>query len=65
MYAITRARASTRATSLMRVKVARTTSVYDTYCLEHWNGESETKNKNIKNLIVDLFFLTFVNFPLS
>ena len=29
-------------------KVARTPSVYDTYCLGHWNEENERKNKNIK-----------------
>ena len=43
MRAIARAQASTHATSLMRVKIARATSFYDTYCLGHWNGENERK----------------------
>ena len=30
------------------LKIAGTTSVYDTYCLGHWNEENERKNKNIK-----------------
>ena len=29
-------------------KIARATSVYDTYCLGHWNEENERKIKNIK-----------------
>ena len=35
--AIAHAHASTRATSLMRVKKPRATFVYDIYCLGHWN----------------------------
>ena len=30
------------------LKIAATTSVYDTYCLGHWNEKNERKNKNIK-----------------
>ena len=48
MRVIARAHASTRTTSLMRVKKARATSVYDIYCLGHWKEENERKNKNIK-----------------
>ena len=47
MHTIGRAHASTRATSLMRAEISRATSVYDTYCLGHWNEENERKNKNI------------------
>ena len=35
---------STRTTSLMRVKIACTTFVYDTCCVGHWNKENERKN---------------------
>ena len=51
--------ASTHATSLTRVKIARTTSVYviyDTYCLRYWSEENERKNKNTKFNIWSLFF---------
>ena len=40
-----RAHANTRATSLVRAKRARATSVYDTYCLGYWNEENERKIK--------------------
>ena len=44
---ITCAHTGTRATSLMRVKIVRATSAYDTYCLEYWNEENEiTKTLN-------------------
>ena len=46
MRAIARAHASTRYTSLMRVNIARATSVYDTYYLEHWM--KKMKEQNIK-----------------
>ena len=50
MRAIARAHASTRATSLMRVKNSmRHTSAYGTYCLGHWKKEAnQRKSKNIK-----------------
>ena len=41
MHAIARAHASTYATRLLRVKKARATFAYDTYCLGHWNEENE------------------------
>ena len=47
MRAIVHAHARTRATSMMRKKIARTTFVYDTYCLGHWNEENQRKTKNI------------------
>ena len=46
MRAISHAHTSTRATSLMRVNVARVTSVYDTYYLGHWM--EKMKKQNIK-----------------
>ena len=46
MRAISRAHASTRATSFMRVNVARIISVYDTYYLGHWM--KKLKKQNIK-----------------
>ena len=47
MCVIGRAHVNARATSLMRVKITRVTSVYDTYCLGHWNEENEkTKTSN-------------------
>ena len=58
MHAIARAPASTRATSLMRVKNS----------MSHLFGMLERrkrKNKNIKNLIVDHFYLTFVKLSLT
>ena len=48
MCAIACEHASTHATNLMRVKIAYTTSVYDTYCLGHWNKENERKIKKIR-----------------
>ena len=45
MCVIACAHTSTHPTSLMHVKKARTTFVYDTYCLGHWNEE----NENIKH----------------
>ena len=48
LRAIACAHANTRATSLMREKIARAISVYGTYCLEHQNEENERKNKNIR-----------------
>ena len=39
MCVIACAHASTRATSLMHVNIARMTSVYKTYCLGHWKEE--------------------------
>lgn len=48
MRTIARAYASTRTASLMYVKKTRTTSVYDTYCLVHWNEENQSKTKNIR-----------------
>ena len=44
-------------------KIACTNSVYDTYCLGHWNEENERRNKT-SNLIVDHFSLTIVTLPL-
>ena len=47
MSAIACAYARTRATSLMRVKITSTTTVYNTYCLGHRNDENEkTKTTN-------------------
>ena len=63
MREIVRTHASTRATSLMRVKRAHATYVYDTYCLRHWNKENERPIKS--NLIADQFSLTFVNLSLA
>ena len=48
MRVITRTHPSTRTISQMRVKIARLTSVYNTYCLGHCNEEKERKIKNIK-----------------
>ena len=42
------------------LKIACVTSVYDTYCLGHWNEESHGKNKNIK-LNSWSFFFNFFN----
>ena len=39
MRAIARAHANIRATSLMRIKITRATSVYDTQCLGRWNAK--------------------------
>ena len=47
MRAIACAYATTRATSLMRVKKAHATFVYDAYCLGHPNEE----NQNVKHQI--------------
>ena len=47
---------STLATSLMHVKIKCATSVYDTYCLGHWNDENE-ETKTSK-LTADHFSLT-------
>ena len=56
MRAIARAHASTRANSLMRVKIAHTISVYDIHCLGHWNKENKRKNKNVKFNSCSFFF---------
>ena len=48
MCAIARARASTRYTSLMRVNIARATSVYDTNYLGHWMKKNERANYQIE-----------------
>ena len=47
MCAIARAHASRCAMSLMRVKIAHVTSLFDTYSLGHLNEEKKRKNKNI------------------
>ena len=44
MCAIAREQASTHASNLMCVKIARITSVYNAYCLGHWNEENERKD---------------------
>ena len=62
MRAMARVHASTRYTSLMRVNIARATSVYDTYYLGHWI--KKMKEQKIK-LKVDHFSLTFVNLSLT
>ena len=46
--AIARAHASTRTTSLMRLKKSTATSIFDAYCLGHWNEKNETRSKSIK-----------------
>ena len=56
MRAIARAHASTLATSLVHVKIARTTIVYDTYLLGHRNEENDRKIKNIKLNSWSFFF---------
>ena len=43
MHLIACTHASTHATSAMFVKKACTTSIYDTYCLGHWNEENQQK----------------------
>ena len=63
MCVIACAPTSTRATSLMPVKMARTTSANDTFCLGHWNEEN--KRTKTSNSIVYHFTLTFVNFSLT
>ena len=60
MCAIAHAHTSTCATSLMHVKIAHATSLFDTYCLGHWNEENKRKTK-ASTLTVDHFSLTFVN----
>ena len=45
-------------------KIACITSVYDTYCLGHWNEEN-TGNKKTSDWIVDHFSLIFVNLLLA
>ena len=64
MHAIAHELTSTRATSLMRVKIACTTSAYETFCVVHWHEENKRKNKT-SSLIVDCFSLTIVNLPLA
>ena len=51
------------ATSLMCVKTAYTTYVYDNYCLDDWNKEN--KRRKTANLVADHFSLTFVNLSLA
>ena len=34
----------------------RTTFVYDTYCLGHWNEENQRKTKNIRLNSLSFFF---------
>ena len=59
MCAITRAYASTRVTSLMRVKKkVRPTSLYDTYCLDIVMKKIKERSK-ISNWIVNHFSLIF------
>ena len=62
MRTIARAHTSTHATSLMSVKIARATYVYDTHCLGQCNEKNERKQKH---QIVDHFSLTFVNLALA
>ena len=50
------ANTSTHATTLIPVKKACDTSLYDTYCLAHLNKENERKNKNIKFNSWSFFF---------
>ena len=45
MRAIARAHTSTRATSLMSVKIARATYIYDTHCMGQCNEKNERKQK--------------------
>ena len=47
MRAIAHAHVSTGATSLILI-IVRTASVYDTYCLRHWDEKNETKIKSIQ-----------------
>ena len=35
-------------------KIAWTTSVYDTYCLRHWNEDIERKNKKLPHITYDI-----------
>ena len=62
MRAIARAHTSTRTNSLMSVKIARATYVYDTHCLGQCNEKNERKQKH---QIVDHSSLTFVNLALA
>ena len=48
VIAHTHMHASTCATSLMHVKIACTTSVYNTYCLGHWSEQNQRKTKIIR-----------------
>ena len=61
MRVTARAPTSIRATNLMRVKIAiaRAISIYNTYCLGHWNEENE-RTKTL-NSIVYHFTLPFVS----
>ena len=63
MHAIAWTHVSTFATSFMHLKIALTTSIYDTYCLGHWNQENKRKNKNFNFNSRSFFFSTFV-YPL-
>ena len=54
MRAISRAHASTRATSFMRVNVARVISVYDTYYLGYWMKKLKKTEHQIEYLIIFL-----------
>ena len=63
MRVTARAPTSIRATNLMRVKIARAISIYNTYCLGHWNEENE-RTKTL-NSIVYHFTLTFVSLSLT
>ena len=56
MRVIIRAHASTRTTSLMRVKNSTCHFRFDTYSLKHWNEENERTKTS--NLIVYQFSLT-------
>ena len=47
-------------------KIACTSNVYNTFCLEHWNKENKRKNKSIKFINWCLIvILTFVNLLLT
>ena len=48
MCVIAHAHTSTRTTT-----IAHVISVYDNYCLGHWNEENERKKKKNSNLMVD------------
>ena len=65
MHAIAGPHGSTPSTSFMCVKAAHPNSVYNTYCLGHYNEENERKIKNTKSLNSYHFSLTFVNLLLA
>ena len=61
MLAVARAHASTRVTSLMRIKDSTPTSVYNTYSLGRKENERNTKSIKLNSYHFSLTFLNFWN----